>query len=248
MDSTSQIQSRILPLQNSFGNLRLACASANLNGMNAQARSDVSLRPASKPSREIAPTLPRRSRRAAAPASKTKLISLSRPAPEARKSAPSTKKSASKAAPHRAAKAGSVPVLGVVAQLRLACQPKNRVALVAGAIGGGVLPALSAYMYHFEVNHDFAANPLYAQVKAYFVLGALLVSAISVFDWTSRAFHKDYVKAGGFVLFTEGSMLTSGNPYVVGALLCLLVTINAIVAGANLALEDRLGRSRGARS
>ncbi len=118
--------------------------------------------------------------------------------------------------------------LGVLAQVSAATS--RPVALAIGATVGGFVPIASFMLAH----HEAPTRPvLWALVAA-----ALIFSGLSVYEWTSKAFGSR-LKALGFVILTEGIMLSTGNQYLAFAALALLVGINATATGAHLATERR---------
>lgn len=130
--------------------------------------------------------------------------------------------------------------LSVVDQVSEALKPRNRVAAILGGVLGGAIPALTFAVAHWET----ASNP-YAWL---FVAGGLAYSARTVFYWMRRA-TGTVIGALGFVVLTE-SVMTFAALSLAGASLILLVAINALATGAQLALDRRDTRKaqRGARA
>jgi hypothetical protein len=125
--------------------------------------------------------------------------------------------------------------LGVVDQVRKSMQKHNRLAMVAGAILGGFVPTASFEIARYEVQ----ANP----AMYILVTGALIYSAMSVYDFAKVAF-KHPAKALGFVVLLEGVLVFAKSLPLSYAGLALLVAINAIAAGNALALDQRKARAR----
>jgi hypothetical protein len=124
---------------------------------------------------------------------------------------------------------------GVIAQLRLAALPENRLALVVGALLGGLVPFVAFVLAHFEIDPTV---PLYAQLPAWLVLGGLVYSAKSVYQWGVAAFACPF-KAIGFVLLTEGTMLASHYLWLSLVVLAYLIAVNAVNTGVHLALQRK---------
>ena len=102
---------------------------------------------------------------------------------------------------------------------------------LGGAVLGGAVPAISFEIVHFELKPEFSM--LYVVAAA-----CLIYSSCSVFDWAKRAF-KHSVKAGAWVVLMELAMVFSHSFWVTVPILAILVTINAIAAGSNLANDYR---------
>ena len=121
----------------------------------------------------------------------------------------------------------------IMDQVRAATHKTKRLAMVCGAVLGGFVPIASYVLVHQEVQHTPALWVL--------VTGGLIYSAKTVFDWTKVAF-KHPAKAFGFVVLIEGVLAFSETPWLSGAALALLVAVNGISAGCQLALDAK-GRS-----
>lgn len=128
---------------------------------------------------------------------------------------------------------------GVVAQVRTACRPENRLAAALGALLGAVVPALG-----YVTAHDWLALPGLLRgevagfdasrgIAAVVLAGSLLFSAKTVFQWAALAL-RDTAKAVGFVLLVELTMVAI--PFAWVSVLCLgyLVAINAVATACNL--------------
>jgi hypothetical protein len=122
---------------------------------------------------------------------------------------------------------------GVVAQVRIALRPKNRLAAALGAALGAFVPVAGYWLAHHEL--DLAA-PLYGQLTAWLVLGGLLYSCTSVYSWGRVAFGSA-TKAFGFCVLLEGVLVAAHTSWLSIAALVYLAAINAVVAGTRLALE-----------
>jgi hypothetical protein len=124
---------------------------------------------------------------------------------------------------------------GVVAQVRKAFEPKNRLATILGFMLGGIVPLASFAVAHYEIHRDAA---LYSQLPTYLVGGGLLYSAKTVWAWGRMAFQNAW-KASGFVVLLEGVMVASHLQWLSFAALGYLILINGIATGCNLALGGR---------
>jgi len=123
--------------------------------------------------------------------------------------------------------------LGVVAQVRLAMQPKSRLATAVGFMLGGFVPLATYWVSHNELGAEW---PLYLRMLTYgIVAGGLLYSARTVFAWGKLAFHAP-AKALGFVVLLEGVMTLSHTSWLSVMALVYLIAINGFATGCNLAL------------
>lgn len=136
---------------------------------------------------------------------------------------------APKAAPRKRA-AEVAPSNGVVAQVRSAFGPKNRLPAVLGFLLASLVPVAVFAVAHREV--DWSAAP-WSQPKVALVLGGLLFSAKTVYRWACLAFD-DKAKAAGFVVLLEGVMVGSSNAWLSGACLFYLVAINGLATAHQL--------------
>lgn len=121
-------------------------------------------------------------------------------------------------------------VLGVVQQVRVAMAARNRLASLAGFLLGGLVPLATYWVAHFEMT----GAALYAQLSTYLVLGGLVYSAKTVYDWGSLAF-KLPIKAVGFVVLLEGVMVTAKTPWLGVVALVYLIVINGVATACTLA-------------
>lgn len=130
----------------------------------------------------------------------------------------------------------SVRIVGeptVLQQVKLALSPGKRLPTLLGFLLGGFVPLASFIVAHYELN---TALPLYTQLSALLVLGGLLYSAKTVFEWGRRAFASG-AKALGFVVLLEGVMVTSTTSWLGWVALGYLVLINGLATGCNLSRE-----------
>lgn len=121
----------------------------------------------------------------------------------------------------------------VIDQVCLAFQKQNRKATAAGFVLGGFVPSAIFSIIHWEINR--------APYLGVLVAGGLLFSAKTVYEWTKVGFHSG-MKALGFVILTEGVMTLSGLLPLQLAALALLVCVNGIATGCNLALNRKQAR------
>lgn len=119
--------------------------------------------------------------------------------------------------------------LGVVDQVRLACARKSRVGTIVGALLGGLVPFATFMIAHQELD---LASP-WTDPLALLVLGGLLYSATTVYQWGKLALTSR-VKAFGFVVLVEGVMVCSSQQWLAVTALVYLILINAIATGVTL--------------
>lgn len=128
-----------------------------------------------------------------------------------------------------------VKALGVIDQINQATKSGHRLALMCGFVLGGFIPLASYVLVHFEVS----SMPL----KWLIVAGALIYSALTVFDW-AKGWTKHPFKAFGFVVLLEGTMTFAATPWLSATALALLLGINGIASGCNLLADSRKGKQR----
>jgi hypothetical protein len=117
---------------------------------------------------------------------------------------------------------------GVISQVRLAT--RNITSLAVGCLLGGFVPLATYIIAHNELKQVFSLQTL-------LVVGGLLYSAKTVWQWSNMAFECKY-KATGFVLLLEGVMVLSNTQWLSLASLSYLIGINAIATGCLLAKRD----------
>ena len=125
--------------------------------------------------------------------------------------------------------ATNTKTVGVIQQIRISWG--NKPAFIGGSVLGGVVSLAAFVIEHLE-------HPTFWSIKTAFVAAALLFSAKSVFQWTSKAFQ-DTSKALGWTVLVEGCMLISDTSWLNFLMLGLLIGINACATGCNLALQDQ---------
>lgn len=108
--------------------------------------------------------------------------------------------------------------VGIVLQVKIACHPRNRLAAAIGMIFGAFVPLA-------------------------LVVGGLLYSATTVYQWGLMAFGSWY-KALGFAVLVEGTMCASDQAWLSIAALVLLCSINAVATGVTLVRGAAATRSQ----
>jgi hypothetical protein len=118
---------------------------------------------------------------------------------------------------------------GILEQMREA--RRHPLAAVVGALLGALVPIAT-----YTVAHQELAG--WRDPRAALVAAGLLFSAKTVWQWGRQAFACPY-KATGFVLLTEGVMVTSGIGWLAQLALAYLIGINAIATACLIAHEDK---------
>lgn len=126
-------------------------------------------------------------------------------------------------------------MMNVIDQIRLAARAGNRLALAVGVVLGAFVPSTAFAITHYGID---LATPLWLQINAYTVLACLVYSASTVWTWMCSV-TRSRVKATGFCVMIELAMVFSGLFALSIACLVLLVGINAVATGANLALDQK---------
>jgi hypothetical protein len=119
----------------------------------------------------------------------------------------------------------------VIDQVRIAFQKNNRIAAFLGFFLGGFVPILTYSVAHFDM---FVSAYYIPQI---IVCGGLFYSAFTVFEWGNAAF-RNFIKAAGFLLLIEGTMIFSHLLWLNITALFFLVMINGIATGVNLAIQS----------
>lgn len=125
--------------------------------------------------------------------------------------------------------------MGVVRQIQEALRPRARLATFLGCLLGGIVPLATFTVAHNEID---ATRPLYTQLSCLLVLGGLVYSAKTVYDWGCRAFGLR-AKALGFVVLIEGTMVVSHIGWLGVTALVYLMIINGLSTGCALSLDSR---------
>lgn len=125
---------------------------------------------------------------------------------------------------------------GIVAQVRQAFGPRARLATSVGMLLGGFVPVATFVLAHTDLARLFGADGLpWAKTWA-LIIGGLLYSALTVYQWAKLAFTSA-PKAFGFVVLLEGVMVTSSTRWLAFAALGYLVVINGIATGCTLSVR-----------
>jgi hypothetical protein len=140
---------------------------------------------------------------------------------------PAPEKPAPRKRPQARRKVAPKPTTSIVAQVRSALEPSNRLATLLGALGGAFVPLATYWIAHRLMTSW--TSPLVGLVA-----GGLLYSAPTVYQWARMAFGTWY-KALGFVVLLEGVM-TFTHGWLAITALGYLIAINAIAAGAEIAV------------
>ena len=118
--------------------------------------------------------------------------------------------------------------VGIVLQVKIACHPRNRLAACIGMVFGAFVPLAVYVVSHYDLDLADPWSPALA-----LVVGGLLYSATTVYQWGLQAFGSWY-KALGFAILVEGTMCASDQAWLSIAALVLLCSINAIATGVAL--------------
>lgn len=109
--------------------------------------------------------------------------------------------------------------------------PDHPLAAVLGGLLGGWIPYVSIRYSHGLGVFDWHDWHWLA------VLGALMFSAVTVFEWTKASFDS-WFKALGFTMVTETVMICSTDPWLHWPALGILVVINATNSAYLLSKDD----------
>jgi hypothetical protein len=118
---------------------------------------------------------------------------------------------------------------GILEQMREA--RRHPLAAVVGALLGALVPIATYTVAHLELAG-------WRDPRAALVAAGLLFSAKTVWQWGRQAFACPW-KATGFVLLTEGVMVTSSIGWLAQLALAYLIGINAIATACLIAHEDK---------
>ena len=170
-----------------------------------------------------------------------------------KKAPPKNKKVAPKPVPRNVRKPLDPDKMGVVDQIVHICTKqgsgkkasrKHLAAAVLGGVLGGFVPIATYTLAHIELA-GVAWYSLWAQLSTWLVIGGLLYSAPTVYNWANKAFGGSTfigrTKSFGFVLLIEGSMIAGKGHWALVALgiaaLGVLVFVNGVASGCKLALQ-----------
>jgi hypothetical protein len=118
---------------------------------------------------------------------------------------------------------------GILEQMREA--RRHVLAAVVGALLGALVPIATYTVAHLELAG-------WRDPRSTLVAAGLLFSAKTVWQWGRQAFACPW-KATGFVLLTEGVMVTSSIGWLAQLALAYLIGINAIATACLIAHEDK---------
>jgi len=131
---------------------------------------------------------------------------------------------------------------GPIAQIRHAVRSPG--AALLGATLGGIIPVAVYDLAHAREVVSWTDLPIFRSLgtpSMVLVLGGLMFSAKTVYQWAAAAFA-DRAKAAGFVVMLEGTLLFSTNSTLAHVMLGYLVVINAIATACLLARRDQSDR------
>lgn len=142
--------------------------------------------------------------------------------------------------------------LGVMAQIKVACQRQNLPATLFGFLIGGIVPLgifMTAHPKAFTAGGIESHSQLLLQwslvldllprLSTWLVGGGLVFSARTVFSWGRMAFENSAFKATGFVVLLEGLMVSGSTAWFTYTVLSYLVVINGVATGCTLALQKK---------
>lgn len=109
--------------------------------------------------------------------------------------------------------------------------PEHPLAAAVGGVVGGWIPYVSIRYSHELGAFDWRDWHWVA------VLGALVFSAITVFEWMSACFENT-LKAVGFTVVTETVMICSHDPWLHWPALAILILINATNSAYLISREE----------
>jgi hypothetical protein len=116
---------------------------------------------------------------------------------------------------------------GVVRDVRTALARKHRLAMLIGLVFGGFVP-VAIYVTSHHQGFDWRS-------QAGAVASAGLLYSVQTVYATARQVFGQAVKAAGFVFMLEGVMVTTQVVWLGAVALGLLVVVNALSAGVNVA-------------
>lgn len=149
-----------------------------------------------------------------------------------------------KVADNRKVKAAKPDVTSLPGMVRYAFSPQNRLSVWLGIPMAAGLPIAAFWFSHVELPADFAAATIswldwcFIVGKILAVLGILVFSALTVYQWGYRAF-RDNRKAVGYTVGVELVMLISDTPWLAITMCTVLVGINLIGTVVNIALGQK---------
>jgi len=111
---------------------------------------------------------------------------------------------------------------------------ENKGALCVGMVFG-FIPPLASYEI---INQEIQDDPMSHLLMSTIVLACLVYSSMSVYKTAKIAFNNG-VKAVAYVALMEGVMAFSHIEWLRVIILGLLIVINAITTGCEIALDDK---------
>ena len=123
----------------------------------------------------------------------------------------------------------------VVEQVEKSFRRNNLLAIWWGFLFGACPPIATFTVAHYAVKHESLLQ-VASQFSSYFVLGGLVYSSITVYQWKLMAVQ-NRLKALGFVLLTEGVMTFIDIQWLCYLALFQLVTINWVANTYNLTVD-----------
>lgn len=126
-------------------------------------------------------------------------------------------------------------VNSVIGKIEDTFKRENYLAIIWGFMLGGVPPISTYTVAHYAVTPG-TPQQLAHQFASYFVLGGLIYSSITVYQWKLIAVQNKW-KAFGFVLLTEGVMTFIHIPWLSALALFQLVIINWTSNSYNLMID-----------
>ena len=120
--------------------------------------------------------------------------------------------------------------VGVIGQIRFAFTRGAYLGTIIGIVLGGFVPVGAYTICHEELPHQSGWAWAFL---ALLVLGGLVFSAKTVWQWAAAAFQDPW-KASGFVILLEGIMVLAETPWLSWSALLLLVAVNGIATGVTL--------------
>lgn len=125
--------------------------------------------------------------------------------------------------------------LTVIGQVKTAVKRNNLLSTIVGFVLGGFIPIATFCLVHYDLTDSMTGLRL---LEIPLVLGGLIFSAKTCVAWTTQAFQ-DRVKAIAWVILLEGVMILSPIQQLAAIGLAILVVINGVATGCNLALQSR---------
>ena len=133
----------------------------------------------------------------------------------------------------------------ILCQIRLAIDPRNRLAMTLGAIRGGAVPVGVYYVVHRDLGIEAIMTrgvemTAWSWVVLGLVLAGLAYSLPTVARW-GRHFGDSRIGAVAFAILAEGIMTISRQTWLAASFLGILVAINAIASGVSLVRGRAVG-------